>query len=155
MPAAIAWNSPEDKSTVKQIVISIPELQEGQLPGHNPDESVFSRWLHEEVFAPEKLPRNISIATGVSVFIDGILAVRTWGHGTRLRQTAATVYFHGPANTPAIKTGLACAKFTNSAASMKEKLEKLEQEKNEMEKDLKMKEDAANKDSKAQVAITA
>ncbi len=47
------------------------------------------------------------------------------------------------------------AKFTNSAASVKEKLEKLEQEKNEMEKDLKLKEDAANKDSKSQVAITA
>ncbi|KAF9009853.1 hypothetical protein BDZ89DRAFT_916518, partial [Hymenopellis radicata] len=46
---------------------------------HDPDESVFSRLLHEEVFAPEKLPGNISIATGVSVFIGGILAVRTWG----------------------------------------------------------------------------
>ncbi|KAF9017782.1 hypothetical protein BDZ89DRAFT_960761, partial [Hymenopellis radicata] len=56
-----------------------------------PDESVFSRWLREEVFVPEKLPGNISIAMGVSVFIGGILAVRTWGHGVRLRQTAATV----------------------------------------------------------------
>ncbi len=48
-------------------------------PAHDSDESAFSRWLREEILAPEKLPGNISIATGVSVFVSGILAVRTWG----------------------------------------------------------------------------
>ncbi|KAF8918233.1 hypothetical protein CPB85DRAFT_1430841 [Mucidula mucida] len=42
------------------------------------------------------------------------------------------------------------AKFTNTAASVKEKSEKLEKEKNEMEKDLKLKRDAANKKLKSQ-----
>ncbi|KAI3615360.1 hypothetical protein WG66_003494 [Moniliophthora roreri] len=44
----------------------------------DPDESAFSRFLREEVWAPEKLPGNISIVTGVGVFFAGILAVRTW-----------------------------------------------------------------------------
>ncbi|KAK0491625.1 hypothetical protein IW261DRAFT_1324341 [Armillaria novae-zelandiae] len=46
---------------------------------HDPDESAFTRFLREEVYAPEKLPGNISIVVGVSTFIGGILAVRTWG----------------------------------------------------------------------------
>lgn len=46
---------------------------------HDPSESAFSRFLREEIFAPEKLPGNISIVTGVSMFVGGILAVRTWG----------------------------------------------------------------------------
>ncbi len=46
-------------------------------------------------------------------------------------------------------------KFSSSAA-VKEKLEKLEQEKLRVEKGLKLKEaEAASKDSKSQVAITA
>ncbi|KAJ3755551.1 hypothetical protein EV360DRAFT_49564 [Lentinula raphanica] len=49
----------------------------GQLT--DPDESAFSRFLREEVFAPEKLPGNISMMTGIGVFVGGILAVRSWG----------------------------------------------------------------------------
>ncbi|PBK63461.1 hypothetical protein ARMSODRAFT_979866 [Armillaria solidipes] len=46
---------------------------------HDPNESAFTRFLREEIYAPEKLPGNISIVVGVSTFIGGILAVRTWG----------------------------------------------------------------------------
>ncbi|KAF5309775.1 hypothetical protein D9611_013604 [Ephemerocybe angulata] len=46
---------------------------------NDPNESAFSRFLRTEVFAPEKLPGNLSIATGVAVFLGGIAAVRTWG----------------------------------------------------------------------------
>ncbi|KAL0567830.1 hypothetical protein V5O48_014163 [Marasmius crinis-equi] len=45
----------------------------------DPDESSFSRFLREEVYAPEKLPGNISILTGVGLFLGGVVAVRTWG----------------------------------------------------------------------------
>ncbi|KAF8642474.1 hypothetical protein AX16_009475 [Volvariella volvacea WC 439] len=45
----------------------------------DPDESAFSRFLRTEVWAPEKLPGNISIVTAVGVFAAGIFAVRTWG----------------------------------------------------------------------------
>ncbi len=45
------------------------------------------------------------------------------------------------------------AKFTNSAASVKEKSEKLGKEKNEMEKDLKLKGDATNKKCLRTVSI--
>ncbi|TFK48022.1 hypothetical protein OE88DRAFT_589982 [Heliocybe sulcata] len=49
-------------------------------PAHyDPDESAFSRFMNEQVFAPEKLPGNINIATAVGVFAFGIFAVRTWG----------------------------------------------------------------------------
>ncbi|KAF8815914.1 hypothetical protein BYT27DRAFT_7078644 [Phlegmacium glaucopus] len=46
---------------------------------NDPNESTFSKFLRTEVFAPEKLPGNISVATAVSLFIGGIIAVRTWG----------------------------------------------------------------------------
>ncbi|KAJ3730110.1 hypothetical protein DFJ43DRAFT_467758 [Lentinula guzmanii] len=49
----------------------------GQLT--DPNESGFSRFLREEVFAPEKLPGNISLLTGVGLFVGGVLAVRSWG----------------------------------------------------------------------------
>ncbi|KAJ3853938.1 hypothetical protein EV368DRAFT_37878 [Lentinula lateritia] len=49
----------------------------GQLT--DPNESAFSRFLREEVFAPEKLPGNISMVTGLGLFVGGILAVRSWG----------------------------------------------------------------------------
>ncbi|KAJ4470877.1 hypothetical protein J3R30DRAFT_3300206 [Lentinula aciculospora] len=49
----------------------------GQLTESN--ESAFSRFLRDEVFAPEKLPGNISMVTGVGMFVGGILAVRSWG----------------------------------------------------------------------------
>lgn len=43
------------------------------------DESSFSRFLREEIYAPEKLPGNLSILTGVGLFAGGIVVVRTWG----------------------------------------------------------------------------
>jgi len=40
---------------------------------------IFSRFLRTEIFAPEKLPGNISIASAVGLFVGGIIAIRTWG----------------------------------------------------------------------------
>ncbi|KAF9563506.1 hypothetical protein CPC08DRAFT_661869 [Agrocybe pediades] len=45
----------------------------------DPNESAFSRFLRTDVFAPEKLPGNISIASAVGVFAAGIFVFRTWG----------------------------------------------------------------------------
>ncbi|PCH33019.1 hypothetical protein WOLCODRAFT_111130 [Wolfiporia cocos MD-104 SS10] len=45
----------------------------------DPNESAFSAFMREEVWAPEKFPGNISILVGVSVFLGGIAAMRTWG----------------------------------------------------------------------------
>lgn len=39
----------------------------------------FFRFLRTEIFAPEKLPGNISIASAVGLFVGGIIAIRTWG----------------------------------------------------------------------------
>ncbi|KAG5353017.1 hypothetical protein E4T56_gene13515 [Termitomyces sp. T112] len=46
---------------------------------HDEDQSAFSRFLQTELFAPEKLPGNINLLVGVTMFFGGILAVRTWG----------------------------------------------------------------------------
>jgi hypothetical protein len=45
----------------------------------DPNESFLSRFLREQIFAPEKLPGNISIVTGLSVFVGGIFVMRRWG----------------------------------------------------------------------------
>ncbi|KAI0033625.1 hypothetical protein K488DRAFT_47304 [Vararia minispora EC-137] len=45
----------------------------------DPNESFFSRFLREQILAPEKLPGNLSIATGLGVFLGGIFVVRRWG----------------------------------------------------------------------------
>ena len=45
----------------------------------DPNESKFSAFMREEIWAPEKLPGNLSILTGVVVFFGGIAAIRTWG----------------------------------------------------------------------------
>ncbi|KAG1844524.1 hypothetical protein DFJ58DRAFT_706483 [Suillus subalutaceus] len=45
----------------------------------DPNESAFSRFIREQITAPEKLPGNISIVTGMSVFAAGIFVARTWG----------------------------------------------------------------------------
>ncbi|KAJ7594479.1 hypothetical protein C8J56DRAFT_777132 [Mycena floridula] len=45
----------------------------------DPNESAFGRFLRTEVFAPEKRAGNISIATGVSLFLGGVAAIRLWG----------------------------------------------------------------------------
>ncbi|KAF8344971.1 hypothetical protein F5887DRAFT_1074891 [Amanita rubescens] len=39
----------------------------------------FSSFLRTEIYAPDKLPGNLSILTGVAMFAAGIAAVRTWG----------------------------------------------------------------------------
>ena len=46
---------------------------------HDPSESAFSRFVREEIWAPEKLPGNIGIVTGTVVFVAGVFAARTWG----------------------------------------------------------------------------
>lgn len=46
---------------------------------NDPNESKFSAFMREEIWAPEKLPGNLSILTGVVVFFGGIAAIRTWG----------------------------------------------------------------------------
>ncbi|KAG1814618.1 uncharacterized protein BJ212DRAFT_342449 [Suillus subaureus] len=45
----------------------------------DPNESALSRFIREQITAPEKLPGNISIVTGMSVFVAGIFVARTWG----------------------------------------------------------------------------
>jgi len=45
----------------------------------DPDESAFARFLREEIFAADKRSGNLSLLTGVGMFVGGILAVRTWG----------------------------------------------------------------------------
>ncbi|KIK00818.1 hypothetical protein K443DRAFT_678917 [Laccaria amethystina LaAM-08-1] len=55
----------------------IPHPQQRRL--NDPNESSFSRFIRTEVLAPEKLPGNISLLTGIGMFIGGIVAVRTWG----------------------------------------------------------------------------
>ena len=35
--------------------------------------------LRQQVYAPEKIQGNISIVTGVGMFLGGIVAVRLWG----------------------------------------------------------------------------
>ncbi|KAF7368776.1 ATP-dependent RNA helicase MRH4, mitochondrial [Mycena venus] len=45
----------------------------------DPHESAFSRFLREEILAPEKRPGNLSLLTGIGMFVGGIMAVRTWG----------------------------------------------------------------------------
>ncbi|KAJ7071952.1 hypothetical protein C8F01DRAFT_972071 [Mycena amicta] len=57
----------------------IPQSQSQRRTLADPNESAFGRFLREEVFAPEKIGGNISLLTGVGMFVGGILAVRTWG----------------------------------------------------------------------------
>lgn len=38
-----------------------------------------TRFLRTEIYAPDKLPGNLSILTGVAMFAAGIAVVRTWG----------------------------------------------------------------------------
>ncbi|KAL4268329.1 hypothetical protein AB1N83_002627 [Pleurotus pulmonarius] len=49
-----------------------PQIQPRRA-AHDPDESAFSRFLREQIWAPEKLSGNISIVTGVGMFIGGIV----------------------------------------------------------------------------------
>ncbi|KAF8510819.1 hypothetical protein BU17DRAFT_97789 [Hysterangium stoloniferum] len=47
--------------------------------GIDPDESRLQRFLREEIFAPEKLPGNFAILTGLTLFFGGIGVFRKWG----------------------------------------------------------------------------
>ncbi|KAG6865740.1 hypothetical protein C0991_012212 [Blastosporella zonata] len=47
--------------------------------GRDEDQSAFSRFLQNEIFAPEKLPGNLNLITGVTMFFGGVFAVRAWG----------------------------------------------------------------------------
>ncbi|PPQ96098.1 hypothetical protein CVT26_004730 [Gymnopilus dilepis] len=57
----------------------LPHPQHDVRALNDPNESAFSRFLRTEVFAPEKLPGNISIASALGVFFGGIVVIRTWG----------------------------------------------------------------------------
>ncbi|KDR73237.1 hypothetical protein GALMADRAFT_228340 [Galerina marginata CBS 339.88] len=57
----------------------LPHPQLEQKGVNDPHETIISRFLRTEVFAPDKLPGNIRIATAVGVFFGGIVAIRTWG----------------------------------------------------------------------------
>lgn len=57
----------------------IPQSQSQRRTIADPDESTFRRFLREEVFAQDKIGGNLSLLTGVGMFVGGILAVRTWG----------------------------------------------------------------------------
>ncbi|KAF9220367.1 hypothetical protein BS17DRAFT_348791 [Gyrodon lividus] len=46
---------------------------------NDPNESAFSRFMREQVWAPEKLPGNIGILTGVGMFAAAVFATRSWG----------------------------------------------------------------------------
>ncbi|KAJ7803140.1 hypothetical protein B0H14DRAFT_2367864 [Mycena olivaceomarginata] len=57
----------------------IPQSQSQRRTLGDPHESAFSRFLREEIFAPEKIGGNLSLLTGVGMFVGGILVVRKWG----------------------------------------------------------------------------
>ncbi|TCD62523.1 hypothetical protein EIP91_006773 [Steccherinum ochraceum] len=52
----------------------------------DPNESAFSSFMREQVWAPEKLPGNINIVAGLAVFFGGIFTMRTWGELMLARQ---------------------------------------------------------------------
>ncbi|KAI4517958.1 hypothetical protein K525DRAFT_209724 [Schizophyllum commune Loenen D] len=54
----------------------------GRIPaagGPVDDGNAFTNFIREEITSPEKIAGNLSILTGVTVFLAGIFAVRTWG----------------------------------------------------------------------------
>ncbi|TFL00365.1 hypothetical protein BDV98DRAFT_509103 [Pterulicium gracile] len=48
-------------------------------PASTANESFITRFFREEIFAPEKIPGNLSVAVAVTMFVGGVSAVRTWG----------------------------------------------------------------------------
>lgn len=54
-----------------------PAIGRRQLPDSN--EGALSRFMREQIWAPEKMPGNISILAGVGVFVGGIVVARTMG----------------------------------------------------------------------------
>ncbi|KAK0443963.1 uncharacterized protein EV420DRAFT_1649069 [Desarmillaria tabescens] len=62
---------------------------------HDPNESAFARFLREEIYAPEKLPGNISIVVGVSTFIvhaKGVEPAKDYRKRTEAPQSSVTGY---------------------------------------------------------------
>jgi hypothetical protein len=45
----------------------------------SPDETHFSRFIREEIMAPEKLPGNVNILASLTLFFGSIVAIRMWG----------------------------------------------------------------------------
>ena len=43
------------------------------------DETALQRFMREQIWNPQYLPGNISIAMSLGLFVGGILAVRKWG----------------------------------------------------------------------------
>ena len=56
-----------------------PHLGAGRGQSHDPNEGAFSRFMREQIWAPEKMAGNISILTGVGVFVGGVVVARTLG----------------------------------------------------------------------------
>lgn len=56
-----------------------PHPSIGRRQIHDPNDSTFSEFMREQIWAPEKMPGNISILTGVGVFLGGIVVARTFG----------------------------------------------------------------------------
>lgn len=50
----------------------------------DPDESAFSRFMREQIFAPEYLQANQTILVSVAMFAGGIAALRQWGDALAL-----------------------------------------------------------------------
>jgi hypothetical protein len=45
----------------------------------DPNESAFSRFMREQIWAPEKRQGNWNILTAVGMFVGGIAVARIWG----------------------------------------------------------------------------
>ena len=45
----------------------------------DPNESAFSRFMREQIWAPDKKPGNLKILTAVGMFAGGIAVARAWG----------------------------------------------------------------------------
>lgn len=56
-----------------------PSTQPPRRALHDPHESALARFMREQLWAPEKIPGNISIVTGVGMFVAGIVVARRWG----------------------------------------------------------------------------
>ncbi|KAG6848616.1 hypothetical protein H0H93_015496 [Arthromyces matolae] len=55
------------------------QAQRRAVASHDEDQSAFSRFLANEIFAPEKLPGNVNMVVGLTMFLGGIFAVRSFG----------------------------------------------------------------------------
>lgn len=58
---------------------SMPAIHDGRR-GAVGDESSFSRFMNEQIWAQDKLAGNINILVGAGFFAASIMATRLWGH---------------------------------------------------------------------------